>query len=168
MSIHYATCPALLPYSCRVHKEQNDQIQESDAGASGRVSGQNQPCAAVSSMSTILLPGHWCHLAGKGETVRVPFIPTRWHHQCLEFKVGVYQKQELLVFLEFDGCFSQKQEPKALVNLNNNHLPLASSILWGSLTPCRHVLSVHALWYTNTHRYVISPVVHQDSTKPVT
>ena len=37
----YAIFPALLPYSCRVHKEQNDQIQESDAGASVRVSGQN-------------------------------------------------------------------------------------------------------------------------------
>ena len=39
LSVHYATFPALLPYSCRVHKEQNDQIQESDAGASVRVSG---------------------------------------------------------------------------------------------------------------------------------
>ena len=56
LSVHYATFPALLPYSCRVHKEQNDQIQESDAGASVsvRVSGQNRPCAAVCSMSTIL------------------------------------------------------------------------------------------------------------------
>ena len=61
LSVHYATFPALLPYSCRVHKEQNDQIQESDAGANVRVSGQNRLCAAVCSMSTILLPGHWCH-----------------------------------------------------------------------------------------------------------
>ena len=59
LSVHYATFPALLPYSCRVHKEQNDQIQESDAGTSVRVSGQNRRCAAVCSMSTILLPGHW-------------------------------------------------------------------------------------------------------------
>ena len=117
MSLHYATFPALLPYSCRVHKEQNDQIQESDAGASVRVSGQNQPCAAVCSMSTILLPGHWCHLAGNRETVIVPFNPTRWRHQCLEFNVGVYQKQEL--FLEFNVCVSQKQEPKALVDIQN-------------------------------------------------
>ena len=58
LSVHYATFPALLPYSCRVHKEQNDQIQESDAGASVRVCGQNRPCAAVCSMSTILRPGH--------------------------------------------------------------------------------------------------------------
>ena len=77
-----------------MHKEQNDQIQESDAGASVRVSGQNWPCAAVCSMSTILLPGHWCHLAGNGETVIVPFNPTRWRHQCLEFNVCVSQKQE--------------------------------------------------------------------------
>ena len=94
LSVHYTTFPALLPYSCRVHKEQNDQIQESDAGASVRVSGQNRLCAAVCSMSTILLPGHWCHLAGNGETVIVPFNLTRWRHQCLEFNVGVYQKQE--------------------------------------------------------------------------
>ena len=113
MSVHYETFPALLPYSCRVHKEQNDQIQESDPGASVRVSGQNRPCAAVCSMSTILLPGHWCHLAGNGKTVIVPFNPTRWHHQCLEFNVGVNKKQEL--FLEFNVCVSQKQEPKALV-----------------------------------------------------
>ena len=111
--MRYATFPALLPYSCRVHKEQNDQIQESDAGASVRVSGQNRPCAAVCSMSTILLPGHWCHLAGNRETVIVPFNPTSWRHQCLEFNVGVYQKQEL--FLEINVCVSQKQEPKALV-----------------------------------------------------
>ena len=71
MSVHYATFPALLPYSCRVHKEQNDQIQESDAGASVRVSGQNRPCAAVCSMYPILLPGHWCHLAGNVETIIV-------------------------------------------------------------------------------------------------
>ena len=109
LSVHYATVPALLPYSCRVHKEQNDQIQESEAGASVRVSGQNRPCAAVCSMSTILLPGHWRHLAGNGETVIVPFN----RHQCLEFNVGVYQKQEL--FLEFNVCVSQKQEAKALV-----------------------------------------------------
>ena len=115
LSVHYATFPALLPYSCKVHKEQNDQIQESDAGASVRVGGQNRPCAAVCSMSTILLPGHWCHLAGNGETVIVPFNPTRWCHQCLEFNLGVYQKQEL--FLEFNACISQKQEPKALVQL---------------------------------------------------
>ena len=51
LSVHYATFPALLPYSCRVYKEQNDQIQESDAGASVRVSGQNRPCVAVCSMS---------------------------------------------------------------------------------------------------------------------
>ena len=76
-SVHYATFPALLPYSCRVHKEQNDQNQESDAGASVRVSGQNRPRAAVCSMSTILLPGHWCYLAGNGETVIVPVNPTR-------------------------------------------------------------------------------------------
>ena len=44
LSVHYATFPALLPYLCRMHKEQNDQIQESDAGASVRVSGQNRPC----------------------------------------------------------------------------------------------------------------------------
>ena len=112
MSVHYATFPALLPNSCRVHKEQNDQIQESDAGASVRVSGQNRPCAAVCSMSTILLPGHWCHLAGNGETVIVPFNPTRWRHQCLEFNVGVYQKQEL-----YNVCVSQKQGLKALVLL---------------------------------------------------
>ena len=73
LSVHYATFPALLPYSCRVHKEQNDQIQESDAGASVRVSGQNRPC--------------WC-----------------------------FSKQEL--FLEFNVCVFQKQEPKALVKLN--------------------------------------------------
>ena len=96
-----------------MHKEQNDQIQESDAGASMRVSGQNRPCAAVCSMSTILLPAHWCHLAGNGEIVIVPFNPTRWRHQCLEFNVDVNQKQEL--FLEFNVCGSQKQEPKALV-----------------------------------------------------
>ena len=66
-------------------------------------------------MSTILLPGLWCHLAGHGETVIVPFNPTRWRHQCLEFNVGVYQKQEL--FLEFNVCVSQKQEPKALVTV---------------------------------------------------
>ena len=113
MSVHYATFPVLLPYSCRVHKEQNNQIEESDAGASVRVSGQNRPCAAVCSMSTILLPGHWCHLAGNGETVIVPFNPTRWRHQCLEFNVGVSQKQEL--FLEFNVCVSEKQGPKALV-----------------------------------------------------
>ena len=47
----------------------------SDARASVRVGGQNRPCAAVCSMSTILLPGHWCHLAGNGETVIV-----RWRH----------------------------------------------------------------------------------------
>ena len=64
-------------------------------------------------MSIILLPGQWCHLAGNGETVIVPFNLTRWRHQCLEFNVGVYQKQE--VFLEFNVCVSQKQEPKALV-----------------------------------------------------
>ena len=80
LSVHYSTFPALLPYSCRVHKEQNDQIQESDAGASVRVSAQNRPCAAVCSMSTILLPVHWCHLAGNGETVIVPFNPTRGRH----------------------------------------------------------------------------------------
>ena len=108
MSVHHATFPTLLPYSCRVHKEQNDQIQESDVGANVRVSGQNRLCAAVCSMSTILLPGHWCHLAGKGETVIVPVNPTRWRHQCLEFNVGVYQKQELLVFLEFNVCVSQR------------------------------------------------------------
>ena len=106
LSVHYATFPTLLPYSCIVHKEQNDQIQESDAGASVRVSGQNRACAAVCSMSTILLPGHWCHLV-------VPFNPTRWGHQCQEFNVGVSQKQEL--FLEFNVCVFQKQEPKALV-----------------------------------------------------
>ena len=38
-------------YLAALHKEQNDQIQESDAGASVRVSGQNRPCAAVCSMS---------------------------------------------------------------------------------------------------------------------
>ena len=112
MSVHYATFPALLLYSCRVHTEQNDQIQESDAGASVRVSGQNRPCAAVCSMSTILLPGHLCYLAGNGETVIVPFNPTRWHHQCLEYNVGVYQKQGL--FLEFNVCVSQKQKPKGV------------------------------------------------------
>ena len=64
-------------------------------------------------MSTILLPGHWCHLAGNGETVIVPFNPTRWSHQCLEFNVGVYQKQKL--FLDFNVCVSQKQGRKALV-----------------------------------------------------
>ena len=73
----------------------------------GRVR-QYVPC------STILLPGHWCHLAGNGETVIVPFNPTRWRHQCLEFNVGDYQKQEL--FLEFNVCVSQKQEPKTLVS----------------------------------------------------
>ena len=78
LSVHYATFPILLPYSCRVHKEQSGQIQESDAGASVRVSGQNWPCAAVCSMSTILLPGHWCHLAGNWETVIGHFNPTRW------------------------------------------------------------------------------------------
>ena len=93
LSVHYATYPALLPYSCRVHKEQNDHTQESDAGASVRVSGQNRPCAAACSMFTILLPGHWC--------------------QCLEFNVGVYQTQKL--FLELNVCASQKQEPKAFV-----------------------------------------------------
>ena len=96
-----------------MHKEQNDQIQESDAGACVRVSRLKRPCAAVCSMSSILLPGHWCHLAGNRETVIVPFNPTRWCHQCPEFNVGVYQKQEL--FLEFNVCVSQKQEPKALV-----------------------------------------------------
>ena len=118
MSVHYATFPALLPYSCRVHKEQNDQIQESDAGASVRVSGQNRSCAVVCSMSTILLPGHWCHLAGKAETVIVPFNPTRWHHQCLEFNVGVYQKQELLVFLEITVVFLKSKSRRLLFPLN--------------------------------------------------
>ena len=68
----------LTPAVCT--KEQNDQIHESDAGASVGVSGQNRLCAAVCSMSTILLPGHWCHLAGNGETVIVPINPTRWRH----------------------------------------------------------------------------------------
>ena len=40
---HYLT-PAVCP------KEQNDQIQESDAGASVGVSGQNQQCVIVCSM----------------------------------------------------------------------------------------------------------------------
>ena len=93
LSVHYATFPALLPYSCRVHKEQNDQIQESDAGACVRVSGQNRLCAAVCSMSTILLPGQMCHLAGKGEIVIVPFNPTRWRHQCLELNVGLIKNK---------------------------------------------------------------------------
>ena len=70
-------------------------------------------------MSTILLPGHWCHLAGNRETVIVPFNPTRWRHQCLEFNVGFYQKQEL--FLESNVCVSQKQEPKALVIITKKH-----------------------------------------------
>ena len=46
----------------------------------------------------------------KRETVIVPFNPTRWRYQCLEYNVGVYQKQEL--FLEFNVCGSQRQEPK--------------------------------------------------------
>ena len=129
MSVHYATFPALLPYSCRVHQEQNDQIQESDAGASVGVSGQNWPCAAVCSMSTRLLPGHWCHLAGNGETVIVSFNPTRLRHQCLELNVGVYQKQEL--FLEFNVCVSQKQKPKTLVQTKNGEFLFFSFIRAG-------------------------------------
>ena len=52
--------PCLLtPAECT--KEQNDQIQESDAGASDGVSGQNQ---------------HWWrHLAGSRETIIVPDNP---------------------------------------------------------------------------------------------
>ena len=42
-SLHYLT-----PAECT--KEQNDQIQESDAGASVGVSGQNQQCVTVCSM----------------------------------------------------------------------------------------------------------------------
>ena len=38
----------LIPAVCT--KEQNDQIQESDAGASVGVSGQNQQCMTVCSM----------------------------------------------------------------------------------------------------------------------
>ena len=38
----------LIPAECT--KEQNDQIKESDAGTSVRVSGQNRQCATVCSM----------------------------------------------------------------------------------------------------------------------
>ena len=100
----------LFPPCYLTHAVCIKEIQESDAGASVRVSGQNRLCVAVCSMSTILLPGHWCHLAGNRETVIIPFNPTRWRQQCLEFNVGVYQQQEL--FLEFNVCVSQKQEPK--------------------------------------------------------
>ena len=76
---------------------------------------EHAPC------STILFLGHWCDLAGYGETIIVPFNPTRWCHQCrreeffLGFNVGVSQKQEL--FLEFNVRVSQKQEPKGLVSI---------------------------------------------------
>ena len=56
--------PCLLtPAECT--KEQNDQIQESNAGASVGVSGQNQQCVTVCSMfhhtvlGTLVVPPSW-------------------------------------------------------------------------------------------------------------
>ena len=106
----------LTPAECT--KEQNDQIQESDVGASVRVSGQNRQRARVCSMFHHTVSGT---LVRYGETIIVPFNPTRWRHQCrreeffLGFNVGVSQKQEL--FLEFNVRVSQKQEPKGLVSI---------------------------------------------------
>ena len=45
----------LTPAVCT--KEQNDQIQESDAGASVGVSGQNQQCVTVCSMFRHFISG---------------------------------------------------------------------------------------------------------------
>ena len=70
----------LTPAGCT--KEQNDQIQESDAEASVGVSGQNQQCVTVCSMCfAILFPGHWWRLRGSRETIIVPFNPARWHQE---------------------------------------------------------------------------------------
>ena len=75
LSPHYLT-PAVWT------KEQNDLIQESDAGASVGVSGQNQQCVIVCSMcSAILFLGHWWHLAGSRETIIVPFNPAKWRQE---------------------------------------------------------------------------------------
>ena len=76
----------LTPAVCT--KEQNDQIQQSDAGASVGVSRHQQFVTVCSMCSAILFLGHWWHLAGSRETIIVPFNPTRW-----------------------------RQEPKALVNI---------------------------------------------------
>ena len=70
-SPHYLT-----PAVCT--KEQNDQVQESDAGASVGGSGQNQQCAPC---SAILFPGHLWYLAGSRETIIVPFNPSRLHQE---------------------------------------------------------------------------------------
>ena len=70
----------LTPAVCT--KEQNDQIQESDAGASVGVSGQNWQCVTVCSIcSAILFPGYWWHLVGSRETIIVPFYPARWRQE---------------------------------------------------------------------------------------
>ena len=60
----FSSC-CLTPAVCT--KEQNDQIQESDAGASVGVSGQNQQCVKYAPCSAILFLGHWWHLAGRRE-----------------------------------------------------------------------------------------------------
>ena len=63
-------------------KEQNDQIQESDAGASVGLSRQNQQCVTVCSIcSAILFLGHWWHLAANRATIIVPFNPARWRQE---------------------------------------------------------------------------------------
>ena len=70
----------LTPAVCG--KQQNDQIQESDAGASVGVRGQNRECVTVCSMcSAILFLGHWWHLAGNREAIIVLFNPARWRQE---------------------------------------------------------------------------------------
>ena len=65
LRVHYATFLPSLPYSCSVHQEQNDQIQDSDAGASVGVSGQNQQCVTVCSMFRHFVSGTLVAPSGK-------------------------------------------------------------------------------------------------------
>ena len=53
----------LTPAVCT--KEQNDQIKESDAGASVAVSGQNQQCVTVCSMFRYYVSGTLVAPSGK-------------------------------------------------------------------------------------------------------
>ena len=56
--------PCYLPHAVCT-KEPNDQIQESDAGASVRVSGQNQQCVTVCSMFCHFVSGTLVAPSGK-------------------------------------------------------------------------------------------------------
>ena len=69
----------LIPGVCT--KGQNDQIQESDAGASVGMSGQNQQCVTVCSMTHHFVSGTLVAPSGKQGNYHSSFNPARWRQE---------------------------------------------------------------------------------------